>query len=201
MGASEEKIKGRVLGETIPSAIDDPAWSFVWTTSSYGGGRPHTTLFLCAYDPCMNKNHTNNPRTNYARALILGSLLSSGAAFAQITDTQSATTITTVGTISSLDPNTITVRTESSSDPLRYTYNKTTTYVDENGAPVPMETVISGAPVTVYYIKNGDNMVASKVIVRKIVAVPATTPVMIVAPTPPVTVVAPVTPGCVKIFL
>lgn len=166
----------------------------VWTNPTYGGGRPHSTHGLCAYDPSMNKNHTNNPRTNYVRALILASLFTSGAAFTQITDTQSATTTTTAGTISSLDQNTIMVRTESSTDPLRYNYNKTTIYVDENGVPVPMETVRSGAPVTVYYIKNGDNMVASKVIVRKIVAVPVTTPVPMVVPTPPVTVVAPFTP-------
>ena len=31
----------------------------------------------------------------------------------------------------------------------------------------------SGLPVTVYYVKDGDNFVASKVIVRKSVTVPA----------------------------
>jgi len=53
---------------------------------------------------------------------------------------------------------------------MRYRYSKTTTYVDETGAPVSMETVKSGLPVTVYYTKDGDNMVASKVVVRKTVS-------------------------------
>ena len=43
----------------------------------------------------------------------------------------------------------------------------TTTYVDEAGNPVKVETVKSGAPVTVFYSKSGDKMVATKVVVRK----------------------------------
>jgi hypothetical protein len=45
--------------------------------------------------------------------------------------------------------------------------------VDENGAPVSLQTVKSGLPVTVYYTQVGDTLVASKVIVRKAVVVPA----------------------------
>ena len=63
------------------------------------------------------------------------------------------------------------VKSETSAEPVRYTYTKTTTYVDENGAPVSMETVKSGLPVTVYYTKDGDNMIASKVVVRHAVTV------------------------------
>ena len=133
----------------------------------------------------MNKNHTNHPRNIYACSIILGAMLTSGAVFAQITEHQSTTT-TTAGTISSFDPNTIMVRTESSPDPVRYSYNKTTTYVDENGAPVSMETVRSGVPVTVSYIKNGDDMLASRVIVRKVEEVAPTTRTTVVAPVAPV---------------
>lgn len=60
----------------------------------------------------------------------------------------------------------ITVRSESAS-PVSYSYSKTTTYVDENGNPVSVETVKSGAPVTVYYTRDGDRMIASKVVVRR----------------------------------
>jgi hypothetical protein len=37
------------------------------------------------------------------------------------------------------------------------------------GNPVSMETVKSGLPVTVYYSKDGDDLVANKVVVRKTV--------------------------------
>ncbi len=49
------------------------------------------------------------------------------------------------------------VVTTSSPAPVRYNFTKTTTYVDENGNPVSVETVKSGAPVTVYYSGDGDN--------------------------------------------
>lgn len=83
--------------------------------------------------------------------------------------TTTTTTTTNAGTISEFGADTIMVRSESSPTPVRYSYSKTTTYVDEAGRPVSMETVKSGLPVTVYYTKDGDRMVASKVIVRTIV--------------------------------
>lgn len=82
------------------------------------------------------------------------------------------TTTTTAGTISEFDPNTIVVRTESSAEPLRYRYTKTTTYVDESGNPVSIETVKSGLPVTIYYDREGGAMVARKVIVRRATTAP-----------------------------
>ena len=77
------------------------------------------------------------------------------------------TTTETAGTISEVSPNNIVVRTETSSSPMSYSYTKSTTYVDETGAPVTIETVKSGLPVTVYYTREGDRMVANKVVVRK----------------------------------
>jgi hypothetical protein len=97
-----------------------------------------------------------------------------------VESTSSTTTTTSAGTISEFSPDTIVVKTETSPQPVRYTYTKSTTYVDENGAPVSVETVKSGLPVTVYYVRDGDNMVVSKVIVRKAVVVAAP----IVAPAP-----------------
>ena len=83
-----------------------------------------------------------------------------------VTETRETTT-TTTGTISDFGTGRIVVRTESASEPLSYTYSKTTTYVDEAGNPVSIETVKSGLPVTIHYSKVGDSLVASKVIVRK----------------------------------
>ena len=76
-------------------------------------------------------------------------------------------TTETGGTISEVSPDTIVIRSETSSSPMKYSYTKTTTYVDETGAPVSMETIKSGLPVTVYYTLEGDRMIANKVVVRK----------------------------------
>jgi hypothetical protein len=77
------------------------------------------------------------------------------------------TTTETAGTISEVSPSNIVVRSQTSSSPMSYSYTKSTTYVDETGAPVTIETVKSGLPVTVYYTREGDRMVANKVVVRK----------------------------------
>ena len=87
-----------------------------------------------------------------------------------------ATTSSTVaeGTISEFSPDTIVVRSTTATAPTRYVYRKTTTYVDETGAPVSIETVKSGLPVTVHYVREGDQMVASRVVVHRTVqAAPA----------------------------
>ena len=75
-------------------------------------------------------------------------------------------TTETAGTISEVRPDTIVIRTETSSSPIKYSSTKTTTYVDETGAPVSIKTVKSGLPVTVYYTREGDRMIANKVVVR-----------------------------------
>jgi hypothetical protein len=40
--------------------------------------------------------------------------------------------------------------------------------VDEAGNPVAMETVRSGAPVTVYYSGDGTSMTATRVVIHKV---------------------------------
>lgn len=84
------------------------------------------------------------------------------------------TTTTSDGTISEFSPDTIVVKTENAAEPVHYTYSKSTTYVDDAGNPVSIDTVKSGLPVTVYYVKDGDNLMVSKVIVRKNVITPTT---------------------------
>jgi hypothetical protein len=82
------------------------------------------------------------------------------------TTTETKTT-TSAGTINEFTPERIVVRSEEAREPLTYSYTKTTTYVDEAGAPVSLEMVKSGLPVTVYYTTHGDSRVATKVVVRK----------------------------------
>ena len=104
-----------------------------------------------------------------ASATLLGLLLLTVNVSLAQTVVKETTTTTTARTISEFGPEMIVIRTETAPEPVRYTYSKTTTYVDETGAPVSIETVKSGLPVTVYYTKVGDKMVATKVIVRKVV--------------------------------
>ena len=87
--------------------------------------------------------------------------------------TVETTTTTTVGTISEFGSDILVIKTETAPEPIRYTYTTKTVYVDEAGAPVTLTTVKSGLPVTVYYSKVGDKMVASKVVVRKVIVKPA----------------------------
>jgi hypothetical protein len=91
------------------------------------------------------------------------------AVFAQqaITTVNTSTTTETAGTISEFSPDRIVVRSETSSSPIQYNSTKSTTYVDDMGNPVSIETVKSGLPVTVYYTREGDRMIANKVVVRK----------------------------------
>lgn len=91
------------------------------------------------------------------------------AVFAQqeMTTVNTSTTTETAGTISEVKPDIIEVRSETSSSPMQYNYTKSTTYVDDMGNPVSIETVKSGLPVTVYYTREGDRMIANKVVVRK----------------------------------
>lgn len=98
---------------------------------------------------------------------LTGTILTLGSLAIAADEVITTTTTNTGGTISEFSPDTLVIRSETSPEPIRYSYTKTTTYVDEAGAPVSLETVKSGLPVTVYYVKQGDRMVANKVIVRK----------------------------------
>ncbi len=109
-----------------------------------------------------------------AAAVLAAALTCSAFAQVAVPDTETTTTITSAGTISQFNPDAIVVQTEGAPLPVRYTYTKATTYVDENGNPVSIETVKSGLPVTVYYIRQGDQLIASKVIVRKEITPPTT---------------------------
>lgn len=92
------------------------------------------------------------------------------------TTTTAPARLNSAGTITAFGPDTISVSTEGAPAPVVYQSSKTTTYVDETGAPVSVETVRSGLPATVYYTQVGDQMVASRVVVRR--ATTTTAPVV-----------------------
>jgi hypothetical protein len=107
-----------------------------------------------------------------ARALLVPSLaLALGAVVAapaladmEKTTTTTEKTTTYRGTVSEVNPSasTIILRSETSSAPTTYTYNKETVFVDETGKVVTQET-IKNSPVTVHYMRDGDRMIVTKV--------------------------------------
>ncbi len=112
-------------------------------------------------------------------------LASANLGYAQMTSSSTTTSTTSEGTVSNFTPDTILVQTSSTAQPVSYSYSKTTTYVDESGNPVSVETVRSGLPVTVYYTQDGGRFVADKVVVRRT----ETTTAAPAAPAPPAPVV------------
>ena len=84
------------------------------------------------------------------------------------TTKQVSSTTTYSGTVSEIQPSssTIVIKSESAPEPMRYTFNEKTMFVDSAGNVVQQDT-IRNQPVTVYYSKDGDNMMVSKVVVTK----------------------------------
>ena len=108
----------------------------------------------------------NMIRNSSAALLSTGTLITASLALAQtVRETQTVTT--TEGTLSQLNPESIIIRTTDQTTPISYASSKTTTYVDENGSTVAVKEVASGLPVTIYYSKVGDVLVASKVVIRR----------------------------------
>jgi len=88
---------------------------------------------------------------------------------------QTTTTVTTTkGASTEFVPGsqTVVVRTEASA-PLRYVVTKQTTIVDEAGAPVAIERISPGSPLSIEYTGTGENLIASRIVVQKAAAVTA----------------------------
>ena len=112
--------------------------------------------------------------------LALGICVWSTNAFGQATTT---TVTTSRGAFTEYVPGseTVVVKSETGPAPLRYVVTKQTTIVDESGAPVAIERISPGSPLSVQYTGTGDRLVASRIVVQR----PATA----------TTVTAPVTTG------
>lgn len=106
-----------------------------------------------------------NILTIAAALLAVAICLWSTQAFAQTT----ATVTTTKGAFNEYVPGseTMVVKSESGSAPLRYTVTKQTTIVDESGAPVSIERISPGSPLSIQYTGTGDRVVASRIIVQR----------------------------------
>ena len=98
-------------------------------------------------------------------ALLAAVCLWSSQAFAQT----STTVTTTNGAFTEYVPGseTMVVRSEAGTSPLRYSVTKQTTIVDETGAPVAIERISPGSQLSIQYTGSGDRLVASRVVVRR----------------------------------
>lgn len=104
-----------------------------------------------------------------AAALLLWSLPANAQTVVRETTTSTAAAqpVEVAGTITEFSPDDVMVRTEQSAAPVRYSFSKTTQYVDDAGNVVTREVIKSGEPVTLSYVKDGDRMIVNRVIVHK----------------------------------
>ena len=123
-------------------------------------------------------------QNRFTKMLAAGALsaLALGTAFAQesstttvtaggtgVSTTTSTSTLDGTGTITAFTPNSdfITFRTQTSTEPVKYYVSKQTTVVDPEGNTVEMSMLRPDMPVRYVYVKEGDRMVISKVILEK----------------------------------
>src|ERR1051326_468386 len=100
---------------------------------------------------------------------LAGIARSGSVAFAaEVTEKQTTTTTTYSGTVSDISPSssTIVIKSESSTAPVSYRFNKTTTWVDGSGNVITSEQA-RNSPVTLYYAKDGDSTIVTKVVASK----------------------------------
>lgn len=85
------------------------------------------------------------------------------------TTTASTSTIDGTGTITTYTPGSdyISFRTETSAEPMKYYYTKSTTIVDPEGKTVEWSMLKPDMPVKYTYVKDGDRMVISKITLTK----------------------------------
>ena len=106
--------------------------------------------------------------TTLCAALLAVGCFWSSQAFAQTTTTVTKTN----GAFTEYVPGseTMVIRSEAGTSPLRYSVTKQTTIVDEAGVPVAIDRISPGSPLAIQYTGSGDQLVASRVVVRRAAA-------------------------------
>ena len=86
-----------------------------------------------------------------------------------VSTSTSSTTLSGAGTISAYTPGSdyISFRSETSAEPVKYYYTKSTTILDPEGKTVEWSLLKPDMPVTYTYVKEGDRMVITKVTLTK----------------------------------
>ena len=161
---------GRHFGNPSRKAGTDRRWASAGYLRSCERHRTRSTWGIDPITFAVERDNIGNMKTILKKSMsavaFAGLLATAGVACAQSSTTTTSTT-QSAGTVSSIDPNAISIQSTTSVAPTSYSYSKTTTYVDQDGNPVSVETVKSGLPVTVYYTRVGDRMTASKVVVQR----------------------------------
>ncbi len=86
-----------------------------------------------------------------------------------VSTSTSTSSLNGTGTVTTYTPGSdfITFRTETSPEPVKYYYTKSTTIVDPEGKTVEWSMIKPDMPVTYTYVKDGDRMVITKVTLTK----------------------------------
>jgi hypothetical protein len=87
-------------------------------------------------------------------------------AVVQSTPETATVSTTATGTITRINGGMIYIKTDGAPDPIGFSLTGTTSYVDDQDAPVQPATLKSGRAVVVYYVMDAGNKVATKVLVR-----------------------------------
>jgi hypothetical protein len=154
--------------ERMPAVFRAPLRSFLFCQNSRLVFRRQNRDCSQLRILCMNTK-----MTALCVALLAVGCFWSSQAFAQT----STTVTTTNGAFTEYVPGseTMVVRSEAGTSPLRYSVTKQTTIVDETGAPVAIDRISPGSQLSIQYTGSGDQLVASRVVVRR--AATATTAV------------------------
>jgi len=91
------------------------------------------------------------------------------------TTTTAAAPMEVTGTVTEWAPGAVVIREKDVPSPVRFSFARTVEYVDTAGNRVAREVITPGAPVTVRYIRDGDQMLVDRVIVQRPLAPAATT--------------------------
>ena len=85
------------------------------------------------------------------------------------TTTTASSTTTSAGTITAYSPGSdyITFRSTTDTAPVKYYYTKKTTILDPEGRTVEWSAIRPDLPATVYYVKEGDRVVARKIVLSQ----------------------------------
>ncbi|WP_009961239.1 hypothetical protein [Verrucomicrobium spinosum] len=134
-------------------------------------GQPVEAAHITSGAPITVNYIREGDRMVASRVIVKKTVTTTGGPVATQT-TRTTTTTSGAGTISEFSPGqTIVLR--STSGPLTYATSSSTVYVDETGAPVAVEKIATGVPVTVHYVQEGDRMVANRVVVTRTVTTPS----------------------------
>jgi hypothetical protein len=127
-----------------------------------------------------NKNETKGGLLAMKKLLLIPSvtalaLLCSPLTYGQAVVRESTTTTTTAaaapmevtGTVTEWAPGAVIIRQKDVAAPARFSFARTVEYVDAAGNRVAREVITPGVPVTVRYIRDGDQMLVDRVIVQR----------------------------------